>query len=172
MKIAVKLLVRARIAALVQVVPNRNHGGNDAGLTQAVVDDCQQIFVNAEQNDAIQVGQHTMQDDLLCLLRIGMKVQFDLLFFTKQIGRHHQHGRVYHNQRALVGLRQDVVGAQCLTQVGSHRNAAVDGVLFKYHLRLIVGGSKHQTAFTHSDYQSAQRVGLFVCCHAFLAYDT
>ena len=100
-EVAIELLVLTRIAALVQVAPDRSHGRRIAYVVEVVGNDAAQVLLYSKQYDSIQVRQHGVHHQLLLHVRKGMVIDYLALLFYKEVGRHHQRGCVDHHQHAL-----------------------------------------------------------------------
>ena len=152
---AVDLAAMARETPLVQIGPYGCHGMQELYIVEMVGEHHQQVFVDAEDTDGIQRGEHVVTHNVFFAFGEGMQIEGGGVGFLKLFDGHHQHGGVdqYARRGQVDGTR---VGSEGFAEVGGHRDAALHDVGLMLHGLLCIGGvcdGKRQRVVAHADRQ-------------------
>ena len=160
-EIAIQLMARASIAALMQMTPHGRDGCDDLHILEMVVNHQSQVLVHRKHSYRIEVGQHVKAHRVLLLLGEGATVHLVDILLVKQFHRHHQHVGVEHHPHSGWWVQQQVGCLKRLAQVGCHRYAALDDIRFVDDVFLILRHlrKRHRTA-PYADGES-----LLVACY-------
>ncbi len=151
-EITVYLTAMTRETALVEMVPYGDHDMDDLHIIEMVVEHRQEVFVDAEDADGIQCGEHVVTDHILFVSGEGMQIECGGIGFLELLYGYHQHGGV--DQYAGSGqVDGSGVGLEGFAEVGDHRNAAFHNVgLMQYGLFCIrrIRHRKRQRVVAHT----------------------
>ncbi len=121
----VELIEVASETALVHMAPDGCHSVDELHIGISVVDHAVQVFVDGEETDRLQVGQH-VEEYLPRLLTRGEGINIevvDVLLLKLFDGHEHRRG-VEHHLHPFHVCRRQGGSLQGLPQIGSHRDAA------------------------------------------------
>ena len=163
-EIAVELVAGTGERPLVEMPPYRRHSHDKLRIAEVIVDNQLQVFVHSKHRDGIQVRQHIIEHGILVMARKGVAIEFHYVGFLKLLYRHHQHWHI-HQYLYLADILTAQVGTlERLTQVGSHRHAALHHIGLKGDRRRRQRrgyGGKRQAMLTNPDNQAEIPLILF-----------
>ena len=119
-EIAVEFVAMACETALVQIPPYGSHHVDDLHLVEVIVDNRAQVFIDTEDGDSIQIGQHIIDHAVFLTLWKRVTVEGFDVTLLKLFYRHYQRFGINHHLNATDIFCQNIHRLECLSEIGWH----------------------------------------------------